>query len=86
MITLKFLSKLYKAFPNAILTDPFMNASYIFDKKGNMMGHYDYSETKIYLNDSYEFLKEAKYSLDRNDIEYELKHYKESEILYGNMK
>lgn len=82
MIKLSFIIDLHKAFPNGQVSDPFMNASYLFDKNKNMIGHLDYSHEQFYLNQDYKFLKEAKHVLNKNNISYALKEYKESEILY----
>ena len=82
MIKLSFITDLHKAFPNATVSEPFMNASYLFDKDRNMMGHLDYGHEELYLNEKYEFLKEAKYVLNKHGIKYALKEYAPEELLY----
>jgi len=82
MIKLSFITDLHNAFPNATVSDPFMNASYLFDKDRNMMGHLDYSHEEFYLNKDYEFFKEAKHVLNKEGIPYAEKEYNEAEIIY----
>lgn len=83
MINLSFITDLHKAFPNAQVSDPFMNASYLFDKQKNMMGHFDYDHEEFYLNVDYEYSKEAKYKLNKMGIRYAEKEYNEAEIIYS---
>jgi len=80
MIKLSFITDLHKAFPNATVSDPFMNASYLFDKDRNIMGHLDYSHEEFYLNKDYEFFKEAKHVLNKEGIKYAEKEYIEADI------
>lgn len=82
MIKIAFLSLLHLAFPNAQISEPVENASYLFDKNKTMMGHFDYAGECFYLNKDYEYFKEAKYKLKEHGINFAEKEYKEGEILY----
>lgn len=83
MINTKFLKNLIEAFPNGSISDPFANASYLFDKDKTMIGHFDYTGECFYLNKEYEYLKEAKHVLREHGVNYKLKQYKEHELIYN---
>lgn len=83
MINLSFITDIHKAFPNASVSDPFMNASYLFDKNKNMMGHFDYGHEEFYLNKDYEYIKEARHVLNEHDIPYVEKEYSAGELIYN---
>lgn len=60
-----------------------MNASYLFDKNKNMMGHLDYGSEVFYLNKDYEYLDEAKHVLHEHGISFTEKEYQTGELLYN---
>jgi len=82
MLNISFITDLHRAFPNAHISDPHQNASYVFDGNGAMMGHFDFNSPTFYLNKDYQFFKEAKYKLNECNIEYAEKEYSEAELMY----
>lgn len=77
-----FINLLRLAFPNAKATRVFEGASYLFDTGKRMIGHFDWDGECFYLNEDYEYLKEAEGVLEENGVNYKLKEYEEGELLY----
>lgn len=69
------LNKLYQAIPNGSFTDSVLGASYITDRNGDIIGHIDFKNGAIFLNDKYEHLKQLIKRLDEVKLNYEIKKY-----------
>jgi len=83
MLKLSFIIDLHNCFPNARVSCPTMNASYLFDDQQNMMGHFAYDTAMFHLSKDYEFLNEAKHVLNKHEVAYAEKKYSDVELLYG---
>lgn len=78
---LEILAKLCECFSGGSLSEPSLGASYILDKHGEIIGHFDFSSSRIYINQEYRYAGKAIAALKEHKLEYEIKKYEKFEVV-----
>lgn len=84
MISNKLISQLTRVFSNGYMTYPQFKLSYISDQKGGTIGMLDWDNNTFTLNVKYNFYKEAKSELIKNNIKHDEGEMEAIHLLYGN--
>ena len=72
---LKILAKICSCFPKGTLSVPLLGASYIIDTHGEIMGHFDYSSSRIFITTTYSHAAAAATVLKKAGLNYQMVEY-----------
>lgn len=86
MIKTNFITSICKAFPKAQITEPFIDSSYLFDSNGALIGHFSYRGEIFFLYEGYQFFAEAKQTLNKHNVHYEVREPDTAALMYVQSK
>lgn len=75
MIATKIVKKIVTCFPNSHISEPIENASFVFDSNGYLIGHFDYSHERFYLNRNYSRADGAADVMKQHNLQFKGKEY-----------